>query len=36
MKVATKMGRDCLNAAARACEVGVTTDELDRIVHESK
>ena len=28
------MGREVLDAAAAAVDVGVTTDELDRIVHE--
>ncbi|PIC35929.1 hypothetical protein B9Z55_015118 [Caenorhabditis nigoni] len=31
----TKPSRTCLNEAARACEPGVTTDELDRVVHEA-
>ncbi len=35
MRVACKMGRQCLDAAARACEVGVTTEEIDRVVHET-
>ena len=33
MKVACKLGRLCLDEAARVCDVGVTTDEIDRIVH---
>lgn len=35
MKVACRLGRLCLDAAANACDVGVTTDEIDRIVHET-
>ncbi len=34
LRVACKLGREVLDAAAAAVEVGVTTDELDRIVHE--
>ena len=30
-----KLGREVLNEAAKAADVGVTTDELDRIVHEA-
>lgn len=33
-KVVGRMGREILDAAARAVKPGVTTDELDRIVHE--
>jgi len=29
-----QLGREVLGEAARAVAVGVTTDELDRIVHE--
>ena len=29
------MGREVLDEAARVMEVGVTTDEIDRIVHEA-
>ena len=29
------LGREVLDEAAAAVEVGVTTDELDRIVHEA-
>lgn len=36
MRVAGKLARECLDAGARACGVGVTTDEIDRIVHESE
>jgi len=35
LKVACKLGREVLNEAAKAAAVGVTTDELDRIVHEA-
>lgn len=34
MKVACKLGRLCLDEAARVCDIGVTTDEIDRVVHE--
>lgn len=34
MRVVCRMGREILDAAARAIRPGVTTDELDRIVHE--
>lgn len=35
MRVVGKLGRECLNVAAEACEAGVTTDEIDRLVHEA-
>lgn len=35
LKVACKLGREVLNEAAKAAAVGVTTDEIDRIVHEA-
>lgn len=35
MKVACRLGRECLDEAANAIAVGVTTDEVDRIVHEA-
>lgn len=35
MRVACRLGRLCLDAAANAIAVGVTTDEVDRIVHET-
>ncbi|XP_077289678.1 methionine aminopeptidase 1 isoform X2 [Arctopsyche grandis] len=35
MRVASKLGREVLDEAARVCDVGVTTDEIDRIVHEA-
>lgn len=30
-----KLAREVLDEAARVCDVGVTTDEIDRIVHEA-
>ena len=35
MRVVCAMGRDVLDEAGRAVGVGVTTDEIDRIVHEA-
>ncbi|GFG38523.1 hypothetical protein Cfor_01193 [Coptotermes formosanus] len=35
MRVACKLGREVLDEAALVMEVGVTTDEIDRIVHEA-
>lgn len=35
MKVSCKLGREVLDEAARVCDVGITTDEIDRIVHEA-
>ncbi|XP_013411150.1 methionine aminopeptidase 1-like [Lingula anatina] len=35
MRVAGKLAREVLDAAAAAIAVGVTTDEIDRIVHEA-
>ncbi|KAJ2782639.1 Methionine aminopeptidase 1 [Coemansia javaensis] len=35
MRRVTVLGREVLDAAARAIRVGVTTDEIDRIVHEA-
>lgn len=35
MRVACKLGREVLDVAARTCEVGVTTAEIDRAVHEA-
>lgn len=35
MRVACKLGREVLDEAARVCDVGVTTDEIDRAVHEA-
>lgn len=36
MRVVGKLARECLDEGAKACGVGVTTDEIDRIVHEGK
>lgn len=35
MRVSCKLGREVLDEAAKAIEVGVTTDEIDRVVHEA-
>lgn len=35
LKHACKMGREVLDEAAKAVKVGVTTDEIDRVVHEA-
>lgn len=35
MRVACKLGREVLDEAAKAIADGVTTDEIDRIVHEA-
>uniref|UniRef100_A0A1B6LG69 Methionine aminopeptidase n=1 Tax=Graphocephala atropunctata TaxID=36148 RepID=A0A1B6LG69_9HEMI len=35
MRVACKLGREVLDEAAKAVDVGVTTDEIDRVVHEA-
>lgn len=35
MRVAGRLGRECLDEAAKAVDIGVTTDELDRLVHEA-
>lgn len=35
MKVSTRLGREVLDEAAKAIAVGVTTDEVDRVVHEA-
>lgn len=35
MRVACKLGREVLDEAAKAVGVGVTTDEIDRVVHEA-
>ncbi|KAI6176306.1 Methionine aminopeptidase 1 [Aphelenchoides bicaudatus] len=35
VRLASKLGREVLDEAAAAVDVGVTTDELDRIVHEA-
>lgn len=36
MRVVGKLARECLDEGAKACGVGVTTDEIDRIVHEGE
>lgn len=35
MRVACKLGREVLDEGAKACDVGVTTAEIDRIVYEA-
>lgn len=35
MRKVCRLGREVLDIAARAIKVGVTTDEIDRIVHEA-
>lgn len=35
MRVSCKLGREVLDEAAKAIGVGVTTDEIDRVVHEA-
>lgn len=35
MKVSCRLGREVLDEAAKAIEVGITTDEIDRVVHEA-
>jgi len=35
VRVAGKLGREVLDVAAKAIEVGVTTEEIDRLVHEA-
>jgi methionyl aminopeptidase len=35
LRHACAMGREVLDVASRALRVGVTTDEIDRIVHEA-
>lgn len=35
MRVAGKLGREVLDEAANAIDIGVTTDEVDRVVHEA-
>lgn len=35
MRVSCKLGREVLDEAAKAIAVGVTTDEVDRVVHEA-
>lgn len=35
VKLASKLGREVLDEAVRVCDVGVTTDEIDKVVHEA-
>jgi methionyl aminopeptidase len=35
IRLACKLGREALDAGHKACQVGVTTEEIDRVVHES-
>ena len=35
MRKVCKMGREVLDIAARAAQPGVTTDHIDKIVHEA-
>lgn len=35
MYVSCKLGREVLDEAAKAIDIGVTTDEIDRVVHEA-
>ncbi|TGZ56680.1 methionine aminopeptidase 1 [Temnothorax longispinosus] len=35
MRVACKLGREVLDEAAKTCDIGVTTAEIDRVVHEA-
>ncbi|XP_008559022.1 methionine aminopeptidase 1 [Microplitis demolitor] len=35
MRVACKLGREVLDEAAKVCDVGVTTAEIDRVVYEA-
>jgi len=35
MRVAGRLGREVLDEAAKAIDIGVTTDEVDRVVHEA-
>lgn len=35
MRVSSKLGREVLDEAAKAIDIGVTTDEVDRVVHEA-
>lgn len=35
MRVSCKLGREVLDEAAKVCDVGITTDEIDRVVHEA-
>ena len=35
LRYATKMGREVLDEGGKALRVGVTTDEIDRVIHEA-
>ena len=35
MRVAGRLGREVIDEAAKAIDIGVTTDEIDRVVHEA-
>lgn len=35
MRTACKLAREVLDEAAQACEPGITTDQIDAIVHEA-
>uniref|UniRef100_A0AC34GGW8 Peptidase M24 domain-containing protein n=1 Tax=Panagrolaimus sp. ES5 TaxID=591445 RepID=A0AC34GGW8_9BILA len=35
MRVSGRLGREVLNEAAKAIAPGITTDEIDRVVHEA-
>ncbi|MCH96473.1 methionine aminopeptidase 1A-like, partial [Trifolium medium] len=35
MRETCRIGREVLDAAARIIQPGVTTDEIDRVVHEA-
>lgn len=35
VRLASKLGREVLDEAAKAITSGITTDEIDRIVHEA-
>ncbi|KAJ1372447.1 Methionine aminopeptidase 1 [Parelaphostrongylus tenuis] len=35
LRVSCRLGREVLDEAAKACAPGVTTDEIDRVVHEA-
>ena len=35
LRYATAMGREVLDAGSKALRVGVTTDEIDRVIHEA-
>ena len=35
MRVVCRLGREVLEEGAKAVQIGVTTDEIDRIIHEA-